>query len=398
MKKFYHIDTCALLEQDDTIEILKNGEENHIYISIEVLNEIDGLLKSKKRNIAMMALDNIIKNKEHISFTGDVNKLFKTDDVILDNVKTHSEKHDTNGILITNDKMLQLKSYIRGVESQPFLVTNPFKSESEQYTGFIDVWGGDDDNDYVNNCFFFKNGKLHTYTDNKVKRLSHDNETWGIHPKSAYQNATMELLLNNDINLVTIQSPAGLGKSTLAIAAGLKLVFEQKLYDKMYIVKYPSMIGEDMGFLPGDLDTKMELHWRPFLKILMELNKKRTIKKGFLINKDTVWPLLNPMKIEFLPVNYLRGDNISNAVVIISEAQNITRHDMRTILTRMGSKVKCIVEGDVSQIDNPKCSESNNALNWLVKCMKDNRRYGHILIKGENVRGNICKMILDSDF
>jgi PhoH-like ATPase len=95
----------------------------------------------------------------------------------------------------------------------------------------------------------------------------------------------------------------------------------------------------------------------------MSLNSKRQIKKGFLNNNDTVWPLLNPMKIEFLPINYLRGDNISNAVVIISEAQNITRHDMRTILTRMGSKVKCIVEGDVSQIDNPKCSESNNALN-----------------------------------
>ena len=104
------------------------------------------------------------------------------------------------------------------------------------------------------------------------------------------------------------------------------------------------------------------------------------------------------MKIEFLPINYLRGDNIDNAVVIISEAQNITRHDMRTILTRMGSKVKCIVEGDVSQIDNPKCSKSNNALNWLVKCMKDNRQYGHVLIKGENVRGNICKMILNSKF
>jgi PhoH-like ATPase len=143
---------------------------------MEVLNEIDGLLKSKKREIAMMALDNIIANKEHITFTGDVNKLFKTDDIILDNVNDNSEKHNTNDILITNDKMLQLKSYIRRVECQPFLVTNPFKTESEHYTGFIDVWGNDEDQDYINNCFFFKNGKLHTYTDNKVKCIRREHE------------------------------------------------------------------------------------------------------------------------------------------------------------------------------------------------------------------------------
>jgi len=208
----------------------------------------------------------------------------------------------------------------------------------------------------------------------------------------------MELLLNNDIKIVTIQSLAGKGKSFLSLATALKLVFEKKLYSKIYIIKYPSEIGEDIGYLPGSVEQKLAPYWRPLLKLLLKLYQLRNFRKGITEEKLDGWPILNPNKIEFLPVNYLRGENIEQSVIIISEAQNITRHDMRTILTRMGENVKVIIEGDISQIDNPNCNQNNNALNWIVKCLKDNPKYGHVTIKGNDTRGEICKMILDSDF
>jgi PhoH-like ATPase len=386
MKKNYHLDTCTLLEQENTIEILRNGEENNIFISMTVINEIDNLLKSKKRYLAMSALHDIWNNKEHVTFVGDIKEL-NNDDHILDDVK------DKDHVLVTNDKLLHLKAYIKGIKSENFKITNPFLNESEKYTGFVN-----ENDEKVNNCFYFKEGKLFQWINNEEKFVNHTNKVWEILPKNIYQNAAMELLLNNDIKIVTIQSLAGKGKSFLSLATALKLVFEKKLYSKIYIIKYPSEIGEDIGYLPGSVEQKLAPYWRPLLKLLLKLYQLRNFRKGITEEKLDGWPILNPNKIEFLPVNYLRGENIEQSVIIISEAQNITRHDMRTILTRMGENVKVIIEGDISQIDNPNCNQNNNALNWIVKCLKDNPKYGHVTIKGNDTRGEICKMILDSDF
>jgi len=137
-----------LLEQENTIEILRNGEENNIFISMTVINEIDGLLKSKKRYLAMSALHDILNNKENITFVGDIKEL-NNDDHILNDVQ--GEDH----ILVTNDLLLQLKSYIKGIKSENFKVTNPFLNESEKYTGFIN-----ETDEKINNCFYFREGKL----------------------------------------------------------------------------------------------------------------------------------------------------------------------------------------------------------------------------------------------
>jgi len=391
MKKNYHLDTCTLLEQENTIDILRNGEENNIFISMTVINELDYLLKSKKRHLAMSALTSILNHKDHITFLDDGGKE-NNDDKILSSVMGRSEE---DKILVTNDKLLHLKAFIRGIQAQEFKVTQPFKNESEKYTGIVDY----DENPPLNS-FYFNEGKLfHVTNTGTPKLISYNNTVWGVTPKTIYQNAAMELLNNDDIPLVTIQSSSGFGKSFISLAAALRLVFETKKHSKIYIVRYPSEIGEDLGFLPGKIDEKMALHWKPLYKLLIKLHKIRNFNKGFFDEKTPDgWNILNPQKIEFLPVNYLRGENLDDCVVVIDEGQNFTRQDMRTVLTRMGENVKCIITGDISQIDNPKCDVNNNGLNWLVKIFKGHSKYGHIILKGNSTRGEITKMILDMEF
>jgi PhoH-like ATPase len=391
MKKNYHLDTCTLLDQDNTIEILRNGEENNIFVSMTVINELDHLLKSKKRHLAMNALDSLIEHKGSICFIDDTSEQ-NNDDQILKSVINCPSDEKT---LVTNDKLLRLKAYIKGIASQEFKITNPFKNESEKYTGIVNA----EEPNHPANSFYFKEGKLFHNHNGNIKLISYNNSVWNVSPKTIYQNAAMELLINDDIPLVTIQSNSGFGKSFISLAAALKLVFETKKYSKIYIVRYPSEIGEDLGFLPGKIDEKMALHWKPLYKLLIKLHKSRNFSKGFLDEKTPDgWPILNPQKIEFLPVNYLRGENLEDCVVIIDEGQNFTRNDMRTVLTRMCENVKCIITGDISQIDNPKCDVNNNALNWLVKIFKGNNKYGHIMLKGNSTRGDITKMILDSGY
>jgi PhoH-like ATPase len=130
-------------------------------------------------------------------------------------------------------------------------------------------------------------------------------------------------------------------------------------------------------------------------KLLLKLHENRKADRLFL-NPDNVLPDINPRKFEFLPVSFLRGENIDNCFITITEAQNITRHDMRTILTRFGENTKVVIEGDVTQIDNPQCNTENNGLNWVVKKFKGYKQYGHVTMNSKTSRGEICDMVLDS--
>lgn len=162
MQKRYHLDTNVLMEDEFAIENLRNGEENEIYISIIVIDELDRLSKvNEKRPKAKAAIQDILNNKEYIFFTGNIEELNCDDDKILATICDPKYKEDT---LVTNDIVLQLKAYIRGIHAEGYISSIPFQSESQKYTGFID-WYSEDE--YVNNCFYFKDGKLFHYTGGK---------------------------------------------------------------------------------------------------------------------------------------------------------------------------------------------------------------------------------------
>ena len=383
MHRTYVLDTCALLEQENTSEILRNGSENKICIPITVINELDGLLKNKhKRRKTLKVVENLLKNKEWINFIGDID-ILNNDDKILNQVD--------EATLVTNDLILQLKAYIKGVDVEDFRQSNPWDGEEQRYSGFIDYEG----EPLVENCFYFYEGKLFHYTNNEHKCINYENNIWNIKPKDIYQNAAFEILTNPNIYLKTIQSTAGTGKSLLSLASALYSVFQKKRFDKIVIIKYPVEIGEDLGFLPGDINEKMQPHWNSLYKLLLKLHDKKAFNKGF-VNPDDILPTINPRKIEFLPVNYLRGENLDNCILVASECQNIPRDEMRTILTRMGENVNVVLEGDISQIDNKLCNYDNNGLNWVIKKMKGHKHYAHLHMNCKDTRGPICNMVRET--
>jgi PhoH-like ATPase len=212
-----------------------------------------------------------------------------------------------------------------------------------------------------------------------------------------YQNLALELMLNPDIDLVSIQSEAGYGKTFLSLAAALYLVLEKKNnpYRKIYLVKPVVEIGSKMGYLPGDIEDKMLPYVRYIHDLMIKLHDMRPANRIF-IEPDTERLRFNPKKFDIQPIAFIRGMNIENAVVIVDEMQNLSRGETRALLTRMGEGVKCICLGDTRQVDNPYLNESNNGLNWVVKKLKGYKNYAHMVLKGDRSRGPITDIVLKS--
>lgn len=408
MKKDYVVDTNALLDNTEIITILRNGEENNVFIPYTVLRELDELKKDRKvGHVARKAIIAIKENYNNVTIIkpdAESEHRFMEESAdfrILQEMQTLKDSNpDINPILVTNDVCLQVQSNVFGLESQPFLQSMPFVSESEKYTGFTTITSETDLETLPRNSFFIENGKLNFYFDNNIREITYNNTPWNITPRTIYQNAALEVMLNDNIPLVTVQSQAGYGKTHLALASAFKMVLEgkeKKRYSKLYIFKSNYEIGAGLGFLPGGLDEKMGPYMRPIIDLMQKLHNSRPANKLF-ISDDKKMPLmmsnLNISKVELLPINYIRGMNISDAVVIVDEIQNLDRTDVRSLLTRMGENVKCICLGDTNQIDHPFLSPSNNGLNWIVKKFKGDPNYAHVVLSGSKSRGPICDMVI----
>jgi PhoH-like ATPase len=202
-------------------------------------------------------------------------------------------------------------------------------------------------------------------------------------------------MTNEDIHIVSIQSDAGYGKSYLALAVALYLVLEKKVHDKIYVVKPMIEIGQKLGYLPGSIEEKMEPYTRYVSDLLVKLHKLRPANKIFLDN-GTYPPQFNSKAFEILPLAYIRGMNIENAVVIIDEMQNMSRAECRTVLSRLGEGVKCFCLGDIHQVDNPYLNQENNGLNWIVRKFKGSNIYSHVVLKGDKSRGPITDLVINS--
>jgi PhoH-like ATPase len=154
-------------------------------------------------------------------------------------------------------------------------------------------------------------------------------------------------------------------------------------------------IGQKLGYLPGSIEEKMEPYTRYVSALLVKLHKLRPANKIFLDN-GTYPPQFNSKTFEILPLAYIRGMNIENAVVIIDEMQNMSRAECRAMLSRLGERVKCICLGDIHQVDNPYLNQENNGLNWIVRKFKVSNIYSHIVLKGDKSRGPITDLVINS--
>jgi PhoH-like ATPase len=204
---------------------------------------------------------------------------------------------------------------------------------------------------------------------------------WGIRPRNKEQSFALDLLLNDEVRLVTIVGKAGTGKTLLAIAAGLQKTMEESVYQKLLVSRPIFPLGRDIGYLPGSVEEKLNPWMQPiFDNVEYLMNLSRSEKKAGRGYHE----LLDLGIVEIEPLTYIRGRSIPNQYIIVDEAQNLTPHEVKTIITRVGDGTKIVLTGDPYQIDNPYVDQTNNGLVHVVNRFRHERLAGHVtLSKGE---------------
>ncbi len=220
---------------------------------------------------------------------------------------------------------------------------------------------------------------------------------WGIRPRNREQHFALDLLLDDDIKLVTLVGKAGTGKTLLAIAAGLRKVVDDKSFVRLLVSRPIFPLGRDLGYLPGDVEEKLNPWMQPIydnVELLVSGGRdnaesgnhggKKKGTEGYRTLVD-----MGYMQIE--PLTYIRGRSIPNQFMVVDEAQNLTPHEVKTIITRVGENTKIVLTGDPYQIDNPYVDSANNGLTHVVERFKDAKLAGHVtLVMGE--RSNLAEL------
>jgi PhoH-like ATPase len=197
----------------------------------------------------------------------------------------------------------------------------------------------------------------------------------------------LELLLNDDIPIVTLTGKAGTGKTLLTLAAGLMKVEDERKYKKLLIARPVVPMGKDIGYLPGEKDEKLRPWMQPIydnLEFLFDTKKPGDIEK--------ILAGLGSIQVEAL--TYIRGRSIPGQFIIIDEAQNLSKHEIKTIVSRVGENSKIVLLGDPDQIDHPYLDASSNGLTYVVERFKDQNISGHITLeRGE--RSHLAQLAAD---
>lgn len=308
-------------------------------------------------------------------------------------------------VLVTNDTNLRIAADALGIQAEAYEGGKiDFETLYSGYTEYTD--------DIHANEFFTgaPDGKPRRYdrAQGMLVPLRENLEAWGLTSRNEEQKLAMDLLLNDNIKLVTLVGKAGTGKTLLAIAAGLQKVTEEFVYKKVLVSRPVYPMGKDIGYLPGDIEEKLAPYMQPIFdnveflmsgtispKVKVPKTGKRLTKKereaqeaqeekelGMLGKGHKELIAAGIMDIEAL--TYIRGRSIPNQFMIIDEAQNLTPHEVKTIVTRAGIDTKLVFTGDPYQIDNPYLDASSNGLTYLVERFKNQDIAGHVtLTQGE---------------
>lgn len=397
-RKNYILDTNVLIENPLSILSLRNGDDNNIYIPYHVLIELNQLKTNNRlRHIVAKVVDVLLENKDSITFIRNDSSISPFTQEIVDNYilkEIQDSREIDDPILVTNDRILRLQASLANIKSEEFKDSKPFESESQLYTGFCPA-DAPPETPPLANSFTWREGKPVFHGPLGEELINYTCCVWNVRPRTVYQNLALMLMQHPGIDLVSVQSEAGYGKTFLALATALFLVLEKRAFEKVYVVKPTIELGAKLGYLPGDIKEKMEPYVKYIHDLVLKLHALRPANKLFINPAEEVLRY-NTKKFEILPLNFIRGMNIENAIVIIDETQNLSRAEARALLTRMGEGVKCFCLGDTSQVDNPYLSESNNGLNWLVRKFKGFGNYAHIVLKGDRSRGPITDLVLKS--
>jgi len=311
---------------------------------------------------------------------------------------------DHNVVLITKDSNLRIKADAYGLAAEDFESDHVCKDQ--HYTGVTQFKVP---SETINSCYSHNELKVEgkfkpnqfviledeedpaqivngIYQNDKVRMLENVTDgVWGIYPRNMEQTFALRALLDDKIQLVTLSGAAGTGKTLMAIAAGLMKTTDEDVYSKMLVSRPVFPLGKDIGFLPGDLEEKMNPWMQPIFDNLELLlgggtkTSKRQQKMGRGYQE-----LINQGMIAVEPLTYIRGRSIPHQYFVVDEAQNLTAHEVKTILTRAGEGTKIVLTGDPHQIDNPYIDSHNNGLTYVIERFKDEAIAAHVhLQKGE---------------
>jgi PhoH-like ATPase len=429
MKKIYVLDTNVLLDDPNAIYTF---EDNDVIIPSVVLQEID----SKKK-----LMDELGRNARYVSRQLDKlrekGKLHETvklpnggtltvvsppkesevyDSFLNDSVDTaivavaneiQKSKPDFPVVVVSRDVLVRVKADPY-VYADDYLNDKVLSAKEDKYMGFTEVHVDKEDIDIFfkekkliyhedvpdNHYVILKSGQssaLTRYSDGYLRPLYQYNEdemVYGLEAKNVEQRLALDLLLDKKIPLVTLSGKAGTGKTLLALASALRQSHDEDAYNKVIVARPIVSMGKDLGALPGELEDKLRPWMQPIydnLEFLFNCKTQEELTK-LLVGYE------NLIQVEAL--TYIRGRSIPNQFIIIDEAQNLTKHEVKTILTRVGEGSKIVLIGDPDQIDNPYLDAYSNGLTYVIEKMKHLSITGHItLTKGE--RSDLAQICAD---
>lgn len=389
MKK-YVLDTNVLVENPDLIKEYDPSTEQ-IIIPMVVLEELDRFKNGN--DILAYNTRELVRNLEQLDGIlypqTEPHEKGKVDNVLL---KIAQREEAT---LVTNDRILAIKAKSMGIKTELSRVETDLLSKL--YTGFREVQVSKeviddffilqelkaaDYNAKPNEYLLFKSGSQSAIGKAKGKIIrnmstnSEDYKIQGIKPRNIEQLVCLDALMDPDVPVVSLVGLAGSGKTLLAIAAGLDQIFgkkdEPKIYKRVIVTRPIQTVGNDIGFLPGTMEEKMDPWIGPIYDNLDTITGSDQARIDGWFEKG---------KIVVEAMAYIRGRSISDSFIIVDECQNISPHEIKTILTRVGYNTKIVLTGDIEQIDNHKLSKFSNGLTYMVERFKDHSLAAHVTLK-----------------
>lgn len=220
-------------------------------------------------------------------------------------------------------------------------------------------------------------GRYHAGKKGIVPLIKPREGVWGIHPRNIEQSFALDALLNNEVNLVSLVGKAGTGKTLMAIAAGLECTIGHQSYSRVLVSRPIIPMGRDLGYLPGDIEEKLGPWMQPIFDNIDFLFGGQRAK-----NQQTTWDeLINQGLLHVEPLTYIRGRSIPGQFMIVDEAQNLSPHEVKTIITRAGEGTKIVLTGDCEQIDSPYLDSINNGLAYCIDRCKGESIVSHALLR-----------------
>ncbi len=380
--QFVSVDTSTILNDPNSIFAKQNGKEIIGLITATVQAEINKLLGNGKFYRQKNALADLIRARRYVIVGFDPKH---KDNQILSELFALRDQGIKNLKFNTADTLLAAQAEALGIEVV-FEEIKPNIPRAIEYTGFLPK-----DSDGYNYFYWNDVGKPVFCGIDGEEIVDYVLRPWKLKPRNVYQNLALYLMLNEDIPLVTVQSKAGFGKTHLALVAAFYQVLQLGTYRKIFFVKPTYEASETNGYLPGDLNDKVNPHMRSVHDLVLKLNGIRSVK---IFDKANVWPpVYNHKVFEILLLNFIRGMNVENSLIIFDEMQNADEGEARALLTRGCEHTKIICLGDVTQRDRKDLNPYKNALNRAVIKFAGDKRYAHFVLTGDHSRGPVCDLV-----